>query len=298
MCAKHTSRRGFLGTVGAIGATVGLPAVVGKQDELTFEEKIERANRVRQEHNSRDAWKEYLLDRGVTGSSDQYTLGGDDGPSIQRYHDESEIDVEINLTFDVELRENQRKYYGELNWQFHWGGKEVEKWCPDNQCRAKAKSRGEPPRDIVGIGFSKDHWDTQVRNIYSYTNASNHVEVEKESVTGRGENGGVAFAMHDQAANEGGGYEDDGQKFYTIPPSETFFCGIFLEPVGEYTESQRWIQGDYHHIWGGLGIDSVSIGAGISTSLEFSTEEMKIATNNDNCELELRQDEATWESRR
>jgi hypothetical protein len=271
MCAKHTSRRSFLGTVGATGATVGLPAVLGKQDELTFEEKIERANRIRQEHNSRDAWKEYLLDRGVMGSSDQYTLGGDDGPSIQRYHDESEIDVEINLTFDVD-HSNERTYYAELNWHYHWGGTTTDKTPGWGNQGEIAKSKGEAPKDLVSLSFTSTQWEAVRR--YS---TSRHVSHEKN--TGEG----VLFAMHDKDANEYPGYIEDGERYETIPPEETFHAGAFLNPKNDSVWDDRHVQGDYAHIWGGLGISSASVSypEGVSVGLKYMTNKMEVTSPND-----------------
>lgn len=276
MCAKHTSRRSFLGTVGAIGATVGLPAVLGKQEDLTFEEKIDRANRLRQEHNSRDAWKEYLLEHGVTGSSDQYTLGGDDDPSIQRYHDESEIDVEINLTFDVD-HSNERTYYAELNWHYHWGGSRIDKTPGRGNQGRVAKSCGQKPRDLVALAYKYDQWEpvSEYQSGKPYS-TSRHVEWE-------GNNGeGVLFAMHDSAANERAGYvDDDGFEYYTIPPEEQFHAGAFLKPKNN--KGDRPIRGDYAHHWGGLGLKKeagVAYPAGVDVGLKYKTHQMKITSPN------------------
>jgi hypothetical protein len=286
MCAKHTSRRGFLGTVGAIGATVGLPAVLGKRNELTFEEKIDRANRLRQEHNSRGAWKEYLLEHGVTGSSDQYTLGSEDGPSIQRYHDESEIDVEINLTFDVD-HSNERTYYAELNWHYHWGGTQTDKTPGWGNQGTVARSKGESPRDLAGLAFPRTQW----KCVGEYQ-TSGHVEYEKN--TGEG----VVFAMHDQAANEFPGYVVDGEKYECIAPNESFHVGVFLKPINDRSWNNRVVMGDYAHIWDGLGIKTISISypTGVSVGLGIGTEKMEITSpNGSNENLEMYENEAQRE---
>jgi hypothetical protein len=79
----------------------------------------------------------------------------------------------------------------------------------------------------------------------------------------------------------------------TIPPDEVFNCGLLLTNEGPWDKSRK-VKADYHHIFGGWGIDSVSIGGGISTSPKWRTDEMTIDTQNNGEFLEVTQEEADW----
>jgi hypothetical protein len=260
ICAKHTSRRGFLGTVGAIGATVGLPAVLGKRNELTFEVMIDRANRIRQEHNSREAWKEYLLEHGVTGSSDHYILGKHSNPSIQNFDERSDIDVQINLTYQLD-DDYERQYYAELNWKY-----------PETE---ESFETGEYPPDLTGLAFRESKWDWCWPDIHRTTRTSGRVDVKM----GKASDPGMAFKMH------------DGRIGYEHPAPE--YSGVFLtkdEPV----ENHREIFGNYVHTWGEWGVKNVSISfpEAVTVTPGWLTHTMEIGTNEDNERLKVSEKDA------
>jgi len=59
----------------------------------------------------------------------------------------------------------------------------------------------------------------------------------------------------------------------------------------------RKIWGDYYHVFGGWGFNGIGIDpmGGVSTSLKWGTEEMKITTENGSGDqLVVTQDEADW----
>jgi len=288
---RQTGRRDFLGTIGTVTALASVPAVSGRREQLSFDELINRANQIRSEHNSREAWKKYLAENGVGGSSEQYSLSMEDSISTSRYTHRDQISCEFNLAVGPDTIDGEAtaKYYAELNWKYLFGGfKEVCQWTPSGRnCYEKPKTKGAPPRDIVGIVWSPQEWKLLRDNLSEDTVASQHVEYEHESWA---ERRGLAFAMHDKAANEY--MERQGNHFSTIPTDETFHAGVFLTDVGDYDE-ERYVRGEYHHTYNGWGINGVSIGpGGVSVGLGWETREMVTEANNYDEVLRVYQSEA------
>lgn len=290
----RNTRRKFLASLGAVATTSAATTATSRQDQLSFVQKIRQANEVRRRQSSRDAWKQHLTERGVAGSSDTAKLTTDDGISTQRYQNRSQIDLELNLAYDTDTVEGDTTtvFYAELNWNYRWGG--TERQCPPGRftsCYDVARSDGQAPRDLAGIVYEDEDWERLYDNNDQDFTLSEHVEYENGSYV---DDKGVVFGVHDKAANET--VRIDGDRYTTIPPEEIFTCGLFLTLEGPWNDPNnvRKVQADYHHIYGGWGIDSISLGGGISTTLKYFTKEMKIDTENNGDALEVHKEDADW----
>jgi hypothetical protein len=262
--ADGIGRRTYLRTAATgLAGTAGFASTAaGKRDG---KEIVEQSLRVKDATNSIDRWHEYLRDRGFGVASDSHRFAIDvDGPSTDHYKDQKFLDITITLSIDCSY---DGTYYTDLSWTYEEDGA----WLHD--------AAGAPPVDIAGIGYHIDWWDLESYTISETTSMSEYVSYRDGTADGTG----PGFEMDDDAMSY---YGDD---------DDIHWCGLYIEPIGDYDSDERRLQGGYTHTWKEVTIDSVSVSypGGVSVSVSDETKSWDTDTEQDgDTLLRLRQSDA------
>lgn len=260
------NRRTALKATAAIAGISGIPNVVGAVDSSPDFKDIVR-NSYRQLDNGAtiEDRDEYLRDHGFNVHSNKKVV------TIDRYiGDSSEEEVgpdsigtesftkdEIQFSSSI-IRENSGHYHAGFEWKYEWDD-----------------GTGFVPKDRVGLGFESQWWDWGFDNIYSTTETSDNVSVDEGNF-----GAGAAFTVKDENGD----------------PGDYEWAGVYVEPVGDYGESERRIQPSYVHLWNHVQITGISVGwpAGISVDVTTTESKWKAITDQDGDFLQVSQEDAEW----
>lgn len=252
--SSSIGRRSFLRAASAgFAATVAVPATISAEPDM--EEIIEQSLRFREKVGSVEKWHEYLQNRGFGVTSDSRTFevpvpASSEDVSTERY-DTDELDITMSLTGQCTVEGT--RYYADLSWSYASG------WFTGS---------GAPPVDVAGLGYNTDWWELYSYTISETTSTSEYVSYRDGTMSS---GAGLGFDVGDSSISTNGD-EDD-----------LHHCGVYLMPIGDYSENERRIQGAYSHTWSEVTIDSVSVGypLGISVSVSDETNEWKTDTEDD-----------------
>lgn len=114
---------------------------------------------------------------------------------------------------------------------------------------------GYTPVDALGLYFNPIHWDYESDTLSGTTYTSNKgiVTVEDDNIED-----GLPFVVNDGAASD----------------STSYWAGLNIVPVGNYTSSERYVYGEYVHTW---DVSNASYNVGVSldkgVTITFDTSE-------------------------
>ena len=243
-----------------------------KSDKEQYLEILAQANEIR-EAAGREAMERYLQARNVGMATKSGAMKTQKGMSTQNEFNcvkgDSQCnrdDGDINLDFTLFTNSQNTIYTIDMEWTYD-----------DENLQ-----NGEEPVDFTGLYFSKDHWNIygDSASVSTYSSGS-HVNVNTSSRSLYG----IGFEVDDKGASQDG--------------STSYYCGLNIEPVGDYTAQERQVKGEYTHTWGETTyIDSFSIGLPHGASVTFKKEtnvnEVKTTTEGDgDTWMELTQAQAT-----
>lgn len=276
---SRISRRSALRTAGVGGAlllpfgTAGTALAKRQTDEQEEYLKIlAQANKIR-ERSGRKAMENFLKANGVGIASKQGGLKVQRGVSTQNEFSCVKGDTQcdrddgdINLTFTLLTNSNSTIYTIDMEWTY------------DDE----PFEDGETPVDYTGLYFESSH-----RNIYGDTASTStyssgtevNVNTSSQSLNG------IGFEVDDNGAKQDG--------------STSYYCGLNIEPVGDYSYQEREVRREYTHTWGETTyIDSFSIGlphgASVTSKKDTNVNEVVTTTEGDgDTWMTLTQAEAT-----
>ncbi|KDE57288.1 hypothetical protein EL22_13350 [Halostagnicola sp. A56] len=117
----------------------------------------------------------------------------------------------------------------------------------------EAGDYGQSPNDGAALYYTDNGWDYYSRSLNESTYTSQYVSTEDDN-----NNDGVAYSVDDVAASDG----------------DNLYCGLNIEPIGDYSYEEREVFGQYMHTWTDVEVSSsfgVSFPAGISVSYSVDT---------------------------
>ena len=204
-----------------------------------------------------DLAHEFLRNNGVGVASKRVTYQVGDGPSTNSF-DRDDLDITLDLYYGL-CTGGSGTYYASINWYYDWA-------LGDN---------GDDPNDVAAIHYDKNWWNTDGDSVSEAIDTSDYVEYADGSYGGEG----PGFTVDDQGADWAGD-EDD-----------YFYGGVYLNEIGDYSESQRAVLGEYQHNWTeeSTSISSVSVSYPAGISVSFTNEEVTKSWKTD-----TEQDGDTW----
>lgn len=259
------SRRSALSAAGGT-LLATLPGTVfakkRKSDREQYLETLKQANKIR-ENAGRKAMEKYLRARNVGMASKKGAMKTQKGMSIQNEFScvkgDSQCDLDdgdINLVFTLFTNSQNTIYTIDMEWTY------------DNE----SFENGESPVDFTGHYFSSDHWNIYGDSASTSTYSSSYVQANTSSRS----LSGLGFEVDDKGASQDG--------------STSYYSGLHVEPVGDYTAKERQVKGEYTHTWGETTyIDSFSIGLPHGASVTFKKD-----TNVKRIETTTEGDGDTW----
>lgn len=270
MRENKSSRRKLLKSIGA--ATIAIGGVStsssaanrrGKQDPSKI---VDQSFVVREKTGSRKKWKQFLVNRGFSVGSKHVKLSfpahgsgesNDGGVGTQEIAYE-DLDAWISMVHYC----SSNYYYSELSWQYL-----QEVCCPH--------SVGEDPVDVVGIGFESDKWEYRTGSLDDLKSSSY-----------------VSYRSGTSGSGPGFNVDDD-QIYIDGQTDSTFYAGVELEPIGNYTQPQRKVQAAYSHTYD-VSILDVGVGYpfGVSVDVDNENREWVRDTDQNGNFLRIAQDEA------
>lgn len=258
---SRISRRSAIRAAGVGGALLTPLGTAGtalakneKNEKEQYLETLEQANKIR-DRAGREAMEKFLKSKNVGVASRTGSLKTERGISTQNEFscvkgDEQcdRDDGDINLNFTLFTNSSSTIYTIDMEWTY------------DDE----PFENGEPPVDYTGLYFESSHWniygDTASTSTYS-SGSEVSVNTSSQSLNG------IGFEVDDNGAKQDG--------------STSYYCGLNIEPVGDYSYQERQVRGEYTHTWGETTyIDSFSIGLphGASVSFKKNTNVNEIAT--------------------
>lgn len=257
-------RRRFLKTSGATAVTgLGFTSMARARGPSS-REVVEQSLRLKEATNDIDKWKEYLRNQGFSVASDSHTYEipkSTDGVSTQEVNTD-ELHIDISLSYDCE-----DVYYADLSWQYV---DDTDDWHTPI---------GDVPYDGAGIGFDSDWWDLHSYTISDTTETSQYVSYRDGTADGTG----PAFNV------------DDDQKYHDDNWDSVEYCGLYLDPIGDYSYDERRLQGGYGHTWENISVESISVGFPWAISVTVTDETYRWETDTEEDEdtlLRLAQSDA------
>ena len=268
----------------ACGLSIGTNGVVSRAEsdinKKKFKKTIQSSLVYREATQSRKKWEDYLEKHDISIHSNSYSFnkqnsGDGSGGKFTRTQElsgQSDLDITMGLAED-----KNKNYYADLEWSYdaaEWGG-----------------DSGEKPRDGVGILYDKNWWNLLYDSISKTTETTSkqqYVEYEDGSYDGNGPGFTVDdFDMERDNDMQGGPY----------------YAGVYLEPIGDYSEEQRQVYGEYLHNWNeSTSVTSMSVsypsgGISLSYEEEENVKEWKTDTEKDgDTLLKVKQEEASDDS--
>lgn len=269
---------GAVGT-GFISTSIAGGKVVASDNEKKFKRIVEEANNILKEGGGREDREDFLKNEGlyIAKNTGEYTYSDLDDTSKDKEPtddvtpdstaiDKEELDIEIELVTD-----GFGTYYSSLTWEYD---KELDGFA-------------QLPSDRVGIGFDVNWWEYRWNSISTTTSTSHGIIEPNEEEWGPDDpsniSGGAVFTVETTPQN--------------IDVDDTYSAGVYLDPIGNYPEEQRRVQGSYNANNGVGSIDSVSIGFGpISVSSSIGVHSWTTITENDqDTLLRLSQEDAEYQ---
>lgn len=255
--ATGIDRRAFLKTTGIGFAVVGTFAATASAKPASRED-IEQSLRVKEETGSIEKWHQFLRNRGsdVTSETATYEMPVEANSSGDvSTQDWTKAELDITLTIGGYCTTDGPEYYADLSWSY------------DDAADSGNYGYGRLPLDIAGISYDYDWWDLTSYSVSEATSTSSYVTTREESFTGTG----PAFEVNDYDISYDGAEQD------------LHYGGVYLEPIGDYSPSERRLQGGYTHTWNSITIDSVSVSfpAGVGVSVSDATYKWNTKTEQD-----------------
>lgn len=234
------SRRSFLKTASALGVAGMVPSVARAESKSDFRRTIEQSLRVKEATNSIEKWHAFLRHRGidVQSTTRRYQLPMEDEGEVGVQHwYPDELDISITISAPGCTGD---EYYVDLTWSYinNTGDNHVG---------------GEIPLDIAGLYWDPNWWDLTSKDTSQSFTSSNYVSYRDGSFDGDG----PAFNVDDLS-------------IYGHDETDTWYCGAYLVPLGDFTTSERRVYGEYCHTWSNVEITNVSVSypAGVSVSVD------------------------------
>lgn len=233
-----------------------------KSDKDQYIETLEQANKIR-ENAGREAMEKYLRTRNVGMASTKGAMKTQKGMSTQNEFNCVKGDLQcenddgdINLVFTLFTNSQNTIYTIDIEWTY------------DDE----TFENGESPVDFTGHYFSSEHWNIYGDSASTSTYSSGYVNPNTSSRS----LSGLGFEVDDEGASQDG--------------STSYYSGLHIEPVGDYTAKERQVNGEYTHTWGETTyIDSFSIGFPSGASVTFKQD-----TNVNRVETTTEGDGDTW----
>ncbi len=176
----------------------------------------------------------YLNDHGIVGEESAYTYTIErDDEGVGQQNYDKD---ELDIVCRLWHDCPDGLYYAEVVWEYAWDGIE----------------EGKKPHDRVGIGYERQWWDYSSYDVSETTETSYLVEPEPDEF-----GDGAVFKMNDYEANK----------------NRQYWCGLYLDPVGDYSSDERRVQAGYAHTWGQTVIENVSVGFPAGISITASNED-------------------------
>jgi len=249
--SKNSIRRRKLlsgvGTTMLASPLVGSVAAEGSKSEAVA--LREQANEIRQ-NDGQKAWKNYLQSQGCGIHSVKTGMKPSTGVGTQGFDNVDGTPSDCDICLDFTL-------YSDI-----YGNYTIDMfWTYDSE--QLVGNGGSYPADGIGLYFDPDHWDFEVDSLSgtTYTSSNGVVSVEDDSLVE-----GLPFAVNDASASD----------------SESYYAGLNIVPIGNYSEQQRYVYGEYLHTWSTeytTYTASVSYPAGID--MTFNTSETVKSENYD-----------------
>ncbi|NEU58408.1 hypothetical protein [Halorussus sp. MSC15.2] len=265
---ETVNRRTALKALGAAGAAVTGTGVLGTVSAADPNQKyiaIQRAANEIREKQGRQAMLRFLRKQGIDYATVRKPMAieGEDGISTNEF---SNVDggsyCDICLDFTLYTNSNNTIYTIDMEWTY----------------KLENSDYGQQPNDGAALYYTDSAWDYYSNSLSETTYTSSNVSTEDDN-----NNDGVAYSVNDVSAGDG----------------DRLYCGLNIEPIGDYSASEREVFGQYMHTWTDVEVNSsfgVSFPAGISVSYSVDTNvnQEKTGTEGDGDTLmTLDQSEAT-----
>ena len=275
------NRRRVLATTGSIvgGLSISSGHVGSQSNKKTarevFKQRIQSSLQYKNATQSLKKWRDYLEKQDITVHSNKFSVGPSSSESsssgkfagTQHISDQEALDITISLAVD-----GCGNYYTDLTWTYN---KQQNGWHEDT---------GKPPLDGTGLYYNENWWNVLYDSVSETTETSKYVAYKDGSYGGNG----PGFTVNDNNI----WLYDDENKYH--------WAGVYLESVGDYSEDQRQVYGEYIHNWWEerTRVDSINVsypaGISISYTKEEYVDEWKTDTEDDgDTFLKIKQSEAT-----
>lgn len=243
-----TDRRSVLKATAGL-ATAGLSGLASAREDgkPELERIVDAAHRILERTGDQERYMEFLDNRASTGwVSRSYTIEKEsaDDGPSTRKIDRTDLDITIGIVNDC--WSNPSKYYVELSWHYDGGVCEL-------------------PDDYTGLMWNRNWWDLYYPD--SYDNS---------------------FVTSDYVTYQDGTFEGDGPGFAVedvwAESESSNWSGVYITPIGDYSQTQRRVFGRYSHTWYDVTVQSVSVGfsaSGPSFSVEVSDETKEWVTDSE-----------------
>lgn len=252
MSEKHgfdsTNRRSVIKATAGLAATTGFSGLANARegDGGELERIVDAAHRILERTGDQQRYMDFLRNRAPTNwASRSYTIEkSSDDDPSTERIFKSELDITIGIVNDC--WSNPSKYYADLSWSYD------ASWC-------------ERPFDYTGLIWDRNWWDLYYPDSYDNSFATSDYVSYKDGTFG---GDGPAFEVDDI-------YADD---------ETNSWSGVYITPIGDYSQTQRRVYGRYTHTWDRVTVESVSVGfsaTGPSLSVELSDETKKWQTDSE-----------------
>lgn len=260
-------RRNLLRTSAAAVAGLSTVPITGaakrsdtpkKPDDEEYIELLERANKIRENANSR-AMRNYLEAHGVSTSTVKHGQSASDnnssdGVSTNEFDnvDGNSSDCDICLEFSLFSNYDGTTYTIDMDWSYD----KEDNWLGHTDS-------GEAPVDVVGLYYESDMWSLyNSSSISKSTNTSTHVTPDDDDTST-----GIAFGVND-----------------TLGDDQDQYAQLTVYPTGSYDETTREVRGEYVHTYNKI-VDNLSFSVswplGVSGGWSQDTEIKAIETGSE-----------------
>lgn len=211
-------RRDVLTTSGASLAGLSVIPRIGSAGQPSRDEIIQKGLRIRDKTGSTDHFVKYLRNHGFTVIRTTSTVSASKS-SDSGVSPEYLDEADLTMELSIFYQCYTCDYDCVVDLSWDWSGQDFDDW-------------GEPPRDITGFYWEDSDWNLATADYYR----SDRVYFDGFSGTH------TSFEFNDSKGDDG----------------DLYYCASELSPIGDVSQSEREVGGEYVHTYDSVQIESVS----------------------------------------